>query len=59
MNEVRWADPSGKIGISRRQLAGLHPEQGMWLKFVDPQETEGEHYDVYENILQQMQSIGL
>jgi len=59
MNEVRWADPSGKIGISRRQLAGLHPEQGMWLKYVDPQETEGEHYDVYENILQQMQSIGL
>ncbi len=51
MNEVRWADPSGKIGWSRRQLAGEHPEQGMWLKYVDPLEAEGEHFEVYEKAL--------
>jgi uncharacterized protein (DUF362 family) len=51
MNEVRWADPSGQIGFSRRQLAGEHPEQGMWLKYVDPLEAEGEHFEVYEKAL--------
>ena len=51
MNEVRWADPSGKIGFSRRQLSGEHPEQGMWLKYVDPLEAEGERFEVYEKAL--------
>jgi uncharacterized protein (DUF362 family) len=51
MNEVRWADPSGNIGFSRRKLAGAHPEQGMWLKYVDPLEAEGEHFEVYEKAL--------
>jgi hypothetical protein len=23
----------------------------MWLKLVDPDEAEGEHYDVYEQVL--------
>jgi len=59
MGEVRWSDPGGRVSLSRRQLAGSHPEQGMWLKYVDPQEAEGEHYEVYEHTLQQMQSIGL
>jgi uncharacterized protein (DUF362 family) len=48
MGEVRWADPSGRISVSRRELAGAHPEQGMWLKYVDPLEAEGEHFEVYE-----------
>ena len=59
MDEVRWSDPAGRISLSRRQLAGQHPEQGMWLKYVDPQEAVCEHYEVYEHTLQQMQSIGL
>jgi uncharacterized protein (DUF362 family) len=59
MNEVRWADPFGKLSQSRRQLAGQHPEQGMWLKFVDPLETEGEHFDVYEATLRQMDTMHL
>lgn len=59
MNEVRWADPDGKIGISRRQLAGLHPEQGLWLKYVDQSEAEGEQFGVYEHTLQQMKSMNL
>jgi hypothetical protein len=57
MNEVRWADPSGKIGFSRRQLSGAHPEQGMWLKYVDPQEAEGEHFEVYETTLSQLKEL--
>ncbi len=52
MNEVRWADPSGIIRGSRRDLSGAHPEQAMWLKYVDPEEAEGEHFEVYERALQ-------
>ena len=32
-------------------LSGEKPEQAMWLKYVDPEETEGEHYEVYEESL--------
>jgi hypothetical protein len=31
----------------------------MWLKYVDPEETEGEKYEVYENALKHLVSIGL
>jgi uncharacterized protein (DUF362 family) len=51
MGKVCWADPSGRISVSRRELAGEHPEQGMWLKYVDPLELEGEHFEVYEKVL--------
>jgi hypothetical protein len=51
MGEVKYADPQGRIRVSRRQLAGDHPEQGMWMKYVDPQEDEGEHYEVYTDTL--------
>ena len=57
MGEVRWADPEGNIRVSRRQLAGEHPDQAMWLKYVDPDESEGEHYDVYEKTLQQSEFL--
>ncbi len=51
MGQVRWSDPNGRIGISRRKLAGDHPEQAMWFKYVDPDEVEGEHFEVYERAL--------
>jgi hypothetical protein len=51
MGEVRLATRDGKIGHSRRELAGDHPEQAMWLKYVDPDESEGEHFEVYERAL--------
>lgn len=57
MGEVRWIDPEGNLRFSRRQLAGDNPDQAMWLKYVDPDEAEGEHYEVYEQILQQIQSL--
>jgi hypothetical protein len=57
MGEVRWADPIGHIGVSRRQLAAEHPEQSLWLKYVSPEEDECEHFEVYQQTLDQIQQI--
>ncbi|MGE5221898.1 MAG: DUF362 domain-containing protein [Omnitrophica WOR_2 bacterium] len=58
MGQVRWADKSGHIWGSRRQLSGEHPEQAMWLKYVDPEEDEREHFEVYEKTLEKMKEMG-
>jgi len=49
--EVLWHDPTGTINVSRRKLAGLHPDHALFYKFVNPNEAEGERYDVYERAL--------
>jgi hypothetical protein len=54
--EVRWHDKTGKLTVSRRILAGDRPDHAMWLKYVDADEQEGEHFDVYEQALKKMQS---
>ncbi len=48
---VVWSgeDPSN-LG-SRRQLSGTKKDSALWLKYVDPEEWEGEHYEVYEECL--------
>jgi hypothetical protein len=51
MNEVRWTEADGVFRGSRRDLSGKHPEQAMWIKYVDPDEMEGEHFEVYERTL--------
>ena len=56
-NEVKWHDPDGAIRVSRRQLAGGNPDHAMYFKFVDPEETEGEHYAVYESALAQLRTL--
>jgi hypothetical protein len=43
----------------RRQLASTLLEQGMWLEYIDPQEAEGEHFEVYEKILGKLEKIPL
>jgi uncharacterized protein (DUF362 family) len=58
-NEVRWHDPSGRLRMSRRQIAGADPDQALWFKFVDPDETEGENFDVYEKTLAEINAMGL
>lgn len=58
-NEVKWHDKSSYLQMSRRKLAGKRPDQGMYLKYVDPQEAEGEHYEVYENTLADIAERGL
>ena len=52
MGEVKWSDPDGHIRESRRVLAGDNPEQGLWLKYVDPHESEDERYSVYRETLE-------
>lgn len=50
--KVVWSgeDPS-KLG-SRRKLSGDKKDSALWLKLVDPEETEGEHYEAYEEALE-------
>ena len=55
--QVRWHDKSSELRVSRRQLAGGSPDQAMWLKYVDPEEAEGEHYAVYEQALAHVQDL--
>ncbi len=56
-NEVRWHDPVGHLPGSRRKLAGDNPDEAMWLKYVDPDEDEGEHFEVYERTLQEISNL--
>jgi hypothetical protein len=49
--EVKWHNREGTVRESRRALAGANPDHAMWFKFVDPAETEGERYEVYERAL--------
>jgi hypothetical protein len=59
MGEVKYADKLGHIHVSRRVLSGEHPDQAMWLKYVDPEETENEHYEVYTRTLAAMKEMAL
>ncbi len=59
MGEVKWHDKSGVLDRSRRILSGDHPEQAMWFKYVDPDEKEGEHYEVYERTLKKIKELQL
>jgi hypothetical protein len=58
-NEVRWHDPSGRLRMSRRQIAGNDPDQALWFKYVDPDEVEGENFEIYENTLAEIKAMGL
>jgi hypothetical protein len=58
MGQVRWADATGVVHASRRLLSGDHPEEGMWMKFVEPGDPDGEHFEVYEKTLARMKSLG-
>ena len=57
--EVKWHDKSGTVSGSRRILSGDHPEQAMWMKYVDPSEAEGEHFEVYERTLRDIEALEL
>jgi hypothetical protein len=55
-NEVRWHGKTSDLGRSRRELAGPNKQSAMFLKLVDPDEAEGEHYEVYEDNLARLRS---
>jgi hypothetical protein len=54
--QVRWHDKVSDLKESRRVLAGDKPEQAMWLKYVDSEEAEGEHFEVYEKALAKIEA---
>ncbi len=56
MGDVRWSDPTGTISVSRRELSGDHPEQGLWLKHVDPDEFEQERFSIYDETLNRLRT---
>jgi uncharacterized protein (DUF362 family) len=49
--EVKWHDRKSELAYSRRELAGANKQSAVWLKYVDPEEAEGEHFEVYEKEL--------
>lgn len=51
--QVVWHGRHTRNLGSRRQLAGDKSDRALWLKWVDPEEQEGEHYERYEDCLRQ------
>jgi len=49
--QVIWHDAEPSLGQSRRILAGDKPDESLFFKYVDPDDAEGEHYEVYELVL--------
>ena len=49
--EVKWHNEQSELAYSRRDLAGANKQSALWLKYVDPEEAEGEHFEVYEEEL--------
>ena len=49
---VVWnGDDPDKLG-SRRDLSGDKKDSALWLKYVDPDEVEGERFERYSECLQ-------
>jgi uncharacterized protein (DUF362 family) len=57
--EVRWHAADGIMRSSRRKLAGPHKNHAMFLKYVDPEEREQEHFEVYEQVLEHIKTLEL
>ena len=55
--EVKWHNPAGMLRISRRKLAGRHRNHAMFFKYVDPEEREAEHFEVYEQNLNMIKEL--
>jgi uncharacterized protein (DUF362 family) len=49
--EVIWHDTNPRLDQSRRIMAGDKPDESLFFKYVDPDNAEGEHYEVYEPVL--------
>ena len=52
--EVVWHGPDFTNMGSRRELAGSKKESALWLKKADPEEIEGERFEVYDRNLEQI-----
>ena len=49
--EVKWSGPDPAHIKSHREFTGKKPGSALFLKLVDPEEHEGEHFEAYENCL--------
>ncbi|MBT3341744.1 MAG: DUF362 domain-containing protein [Gemmatimonadetes bacterium] len=54
--EVKWSGPDPSHIANHRDFAGSKPGSALFLKLVDPDEHEGEHFDVYEDCLQRLRA---
>lgn len=52
--EVVWNGLDLSTLGSRRKLSGSKKDSALWLKWVEPEEKEGEHFEVYEPILEKL-----
>lgn len=52
--DVVWNGPDPATLGSRRGLARGRPDHALWLKLVDPEDTEKEHFEVYERNLEKL-----
>jgi uncharacterized protein (DUF362 family) len=57
--EVRWHSEDGIMRESRRKLAGRNKNHAMFFKYVDPDEAEQEHFEVYDEALATIRRLGL
>jgi len=55
--EVVWNGVDMSNLGSRRQLSGEKKDSALWLKWVDPEEAEGEHFEIYEPILERLSQM--
>lgn len=54
--EVIHHSPDPLSGVSRRDMAGGARDQAIWLKYADPEEWEGERFEVYRRELAKLRS---
>jgi hypothetical protein len=54
--EVKWNGPDPSHISNHRDFSGNRPGSALFLKLVDPEEHEGERFDVYEDCLQRMRA---
>ena len=50
--QVVWNGENPSNLGSRRELSGEKKNSALWLKYVDPDEGEGEHFERYDECLQ-------
>lgn len=55
--EVKWSGPDPSHIANHRDFAGSKPGSALFLKLVDPEEYEGERFEVYEDCLGQMRGM--
>lgn len=49
--DVVWHGQDPSIITSHREFSGTRPGSALWLKLVDPNESEGERFEVYDKNL--------